>query len=733
MVDKYLKMDLNAVRTELVADVILDPFQGEKIIEELKKTEEYGNDYIFRLVVDSAKIIVLSIMGRYKELFPLCVDLIERASSYGMWRELSIGWNTLGNAYYGMGIFERAVECYLKSIGNGKRHGLHEMTSIGYNNISLIYMNFEVYDKTSKYLGLAFESLEKAKGNLERYAVKKVQYNANLVIALCKAGKLEKVEEVIASFPQKENLGENRELFYYYYLAHMFYAFYKNDFEQGKREYYFAQKYTLEKESIRKMTLLEAYISLCKQFGMSYDFYIKELKEIEEITDFEIMVYGIQSYESLRNYYKSIGDRAKYEELTETYIEIMKRDFQGIRDQQFVSMEIAESFYLQKEEIEEVEIENKELQLIAEEAIRNKNALQVAYQRIETINEVGRKLTASLDLDEVVKIMYRNLKNNIPIDIFVVMIPDSEKKKLKSLVFYSHDELQEETEIDFNDERSIFVECFKKQKTILSWDKQYEAKFANQRAEEDRPSAIFLPLYLDGKTIGVCSLQYHGANTYTEKHLKFLEEISPYLAIAINNALRSWELEKEIKSHLETQHKLELLNERLERISSLDGLTEINGRRTFEEKIIELLIEAHTKKIPVCIFMIDIDNFKAYNDTYGHLEGDEVLKAVAHIFRKNMDEVSGLSARFGGEEFIGAGIGLSKEESFRLADKIRREIQEMKIEHRATKLGILTVSVGVAMAHRVEVSMKSDLMKLADTSLYEAKNSGKNMVVLTEI
>lgn len=134
----------------------------------------------------------------------------------------------------------------------------------------------------------------------------------------------------------------------------------------------------------------------------------------------------------------------------------------------------------------------------------------------------------------------------------------------------------------------------------------------------------------------------------------------------------------------------------------------------------------------VSVFMMDIDCFKVYNDTYGHLEGDEVLKKVAKTFREHMEGRDGLAARFGGEEFIGACSGLSREESRELAVKICEEIYGLQIENRNTSFRFVTVSIGVSFAERFSPDDKSQMLKLADVCLYEAKNGGRNQVVLRD-
>lgn len=184
---------------------------------------------------------------------------------------------------------------------------------------------------------------------------------------------------------------------------------------------------------------------------------------------------------------------------------------------------------------------------------------------------------------------------------------------------------------------------------------------------------------------------------------------------------------------LKIKRELEEKNAILARISSMDGLTQISSRRDFEERFREMLVQAKRRKTSVAVFMVDIDYFKKYNDTYGHLEGDEVLKRVARVFHDCLDSAGALSARFGGEEFIGAGSHLTLEQVEEIAQGICSRIRGLGIEHSGSPENTVTVSVGVVFSKVADLEMKSDLMKLADECLYEAKNTGKDRFVLKVI
>lgn len=197
-----------------------------------------------------------------------------------------------------------------------------------------------------------------------------------------------------------------------------------------------------------------------------------------------------------------------------------------------------------------------------------------------------------------------------------------------------------------------------------------------------------------------------------------------------SNNVKNVEFKLMAEETLKMKRELEEKNAILARISSMDGLTQISSRRDFDERFQNLLDSAIDSESSVTVFMVDIDNFKKYNDTYGHLEGDEVLKRVAKVFRECLDTVGALSARFGGEEFIGAAASLSFEQAEGVARRICEDIRNLGIAHDASEIGVVTICVGVAYAEHAKQSSKSQLMKLADECLYKSKNAGKNCFVI---
>ena len=162
-------------------------------------------------------------------------------------------------------------------------------------------------------------------------------------------------------------------------------------------------------------------------------------------------------------------------------------------------------------------------------------------------------------------------------------------------------------------------------------------------------------------------------------------------------------------------------------------MTGIANRRFFEEFSDREWKRAQRDKQPFTVVMIDLDCFKAYNDTYGHQRGDESLKAVAKILKDSMKRPSDLAARYGGEEFIVILPDTSKKGGYELAEKLRKKVLDLKLEHKNNICGNeITVSVGVAMDIAEPGKKLYDLIDKADKALYEAKNSGRNQTLVYE-
>ncbi|KXS49773.1 MAG: response regulator receiver modulated diguanylate cyclase [Halanaerobium sp. T82-1] len=205
----------------------------------------------------------------------------------------------------------------------------------------------------------------------------------------------------------------------------------------------------------------------------------------------------------------------------------------------------------------------------------------------------------------------------------------------------------------------------------------------------------------------------------------------------INSAIK---LRKEMKKRIKREEellkisaKLKAVNKKLEKIALQDGLTGLANRRLFDKTLKDELNRAKRNKNSLALIMADIDNFKVYNDTYGHQQGDECLKKVASVLAKNAKRASDFAARYGGEEFAVILADTDKDGAVKVAENIREDIRELEIEHRNSNTDkYVTLSLGVScikVKREITEELVNSFIEKADQALYQAKEKGKNRVV----
>lgn len=188
-------------------------------------------------------------------------------------------------------------------------------------------------------------------------------------------------------------------------------------------------------------------------------------------------------------------------------------------------------------------------------------------------------------------------------------------------------------------------------------------------------------------------------------------------------------LSKRVKAHL----TLKFQADALKRFANLDGLTGIHNRRYFDEQGPVLFAHSQQTQSVFSAVMFDIDYFKGFNDRYGHLMGDDCLKAVSNSMREVIDDEYKVFARYGGEEFILLMSGQSVEQVHTLIESICRAVVALEIPHESSQCNdFVTLSVGAVVCEKSQITELKDLIEQSDKSLYEAKEQGRNRVVIKE-
>jgi len=172
--------------------------------------------------------------------------------------------------------------------------------------------------------------------------------------------------------------------------------------------------------------------------------------------------------------------------------------------------------------------------------------------------------------------------------------------------------------------------------------------------------------------------------------------------------------------------QLASMNRELHEMATHDPLTELPNRRAFEQRIEELCSAAMRQRNPLTVFMIDVDHFKAYNDNYGHRQGDACLRRIGG-FLESVVRREDVAARYGGEEFIVAMVGNTPEDDARLAERLRAGVAALNLAHAFNSdANHVTISVGYASNVPEDINGINTLIEAADKALYHAKERGRN-------
>lgn len=175
--------------------------------------------------------------------------------------------------------------------------------------------------------------------------------------------------------------------------------------------------------------------------------------------------------------------------------------------------------------------------------------------------------------------------------------------------------------------------------------------------------------------------------------------------------------------------KLENTINDLEYLSETDPLVQIANRRFIDSYLERVWNQARRDKTKVFFMMADIDRFKSYNDTYGHTQGDECLKIVAATMKKSLKRSTDIVGRFGGEEFAVILTSINDEGFEKVAEKIRKDVEALKIPNGGNiPYGYVTISVGASSMIPLGEETSEALVERADKALYDAKGSGRNKV-----
>lgn len=182
-----------------------------------------------------------------------------------------------------------------------------------------------------------------------------------------------------------------------------------------------------------------------------------------------------------------------------------------------------------------------------------------------------------------------------------------------------------------------------------------------------------------------------------------------------------------LQARVKNQVDLFLQKRALERLAWADGLTGLANRRHFDEALDQAYRRSKRSGEHLGLALIDIDHFKQYNDHYGHMQGDDALRAVAHTMRQYAQRAGDVAARYGGEEFAFVSLG-TPDTLPQQMESLRQAITQLAMAHTSSPNGVLSVSIGVVVCAPLYQADVATLLQAADQLLYQAKAQGRNQV-----
>ncbi len=332
-------------------------------------------------------------------------------------------------------------------------------------------------------------------------------------------------------------------------------------------------------------------------------------------------------------------------------------------------------------------------------------------KKLKALLDVASIISSSLDKREVLKRILLQTKELMECDRSSVLLVDSTTNQLKFEVVTDEKEMEYLNEVCLNMGEGVAGKVWEYGRSILIKDVEKDIRFsqkADEKTKTTTTSLIASPLVVKGNIIGVMeAMNKLDGSSFTQFDTEIFENLAIHAAIAIENA-------------------------DLYKAGISDRMTDLFNHSHFKTRLYAEINRVKRYKLDLSLALFDIDNFKHFNDTYGHQLGDKVLKKVASIIQANSRDQVDIPCRYGGEEFAVILPETSKEGAIYFAERIRKAVETMQIDFEGEQLSV-TISGGIATFPNIEIHNSNHMLKLADTALYFSKKNGRNQINYYEL
>lgn len=421
-----------------------------------------------------------------------------------------------------------------------------------------------------------------------------------------------------------------------------------------------------------------------KQLDEALEYFKRALKIAQDIN-----VTSLKA-DALRNISDIFKERQRWQEAYNFFAEYHKED------KEFFSQEAAK-------EIDRLKIKEVE---------REVEFFKQMYQQISSISQIGQEITSSLDLKEIVYIIYNNLNELLDTSVFGLGLYDEANNEINYRFFIEAGEWLTPFTTGIDEQDTFGAWCIKTGQEIVmsNVNKEYHKYVkrltaTNPSDEEKVKSVIYVPLKISNRIIGILSVQSHIEKAYDDYQVQIFRALASYVTIAVENAK---------------------LYEEVQELAAKDPLTGLLNRGHFNRLAEEEFQHYRETGEEFSLVMFDLDHFKRVNDQYGHDAGDLVLKEVASFFSSRLRRTD-IFSRYGGEEFLALLAGTKLKEALGFTERLRAELNEHEINLGNGEKYIITASFGLASVKPADRAIK-EIIKRADIALYDSKTKGRNIV-----
>ena len=353
---------------------------------------------------------------------------------------------------------------------------------------------------------------------------------------------------------------------------------------------------------------------------------------------------------------------------------------------------------------EKLKEKSERLRQAADQLKKENGQIEKQLRQIEHLYDVIKEAGSTLNVQEMIELTKEFTERMFDLPHFIIAVLSEDGKKYEVRIASGCDEpLFRSFEMDLESGGLASLLSLEK-KPVYVPSTGPDSRFSKLKNLAVQ-SFVFLPFLVQDRVIGFLCSYSTQENLIDPETFSHLQVFCNQISIGLQKSL---------------------LYEKVQKLSVTDGLTKLYSHRHFKQRLEEELVLANRYSSQLSLLILDIDHFKHYNDTYGHVAGDHVLMEVAGILR-SQSEMTHLTARYGGEEMVLLAPETTKERAVELAEKIRKAVEthSFAVGKETTQV---TVSIGVATFPQ-DAQTNLDLISKSDQALYAAKGRGRNRIV----